>query len=185
MLAAALDYIDTNEDKNRFEELYHTYRNLMYKVAFNILQNPQDTEDALQDAFISIAKNFSKISEIKCPRTKGFVVIVIRNLSYNMLKKRSRRREMDINIDNLEMTDEKPLPDETALDKYSVEELEMALQQLPSKYYDIIYLTSYMDYSINEAANSLGISYENAKKRLSRARAKLAAILEENGYEQS
>ena len=183
MLAAALGYIDTNEDKNRFEELYHTYRNLMYKVAFNILQNPQDTEDALQDAFISIAKNFSKISEIKCPRTKGFVVIVIRNISYNMIKKRSRRREMDIDIGKLEIPDEKPMPDETALDKFSIEALEKALQQLPSNYYDIIYLTSYMDYSVKEAANLLGINYENAKKRLSRARAKLAVILEENGYE--
>ena len=185
MLAAALGYIDINEDKKRFEELYHTYRNLMYKVAFNILQNPHDAEDALQDAFISIAKNFSKISEIKCPQTKDFVVIVIRNISYNMLKKRNRRHEMDIDIDELEIPDEKPLPDETALDKYGVETLEAALQQLPSKYYDIIYLTSYMDYSIKETANLLGISYENAKKRLSRARAKLAAVLEENGDEQS
>ena len=48
MLAAALGHIDTYEDKKRFEELYHTYRNLMYKVAFDILQNPQDAEDALQ-----------------------------------------------------------------------------------------------------------------------------------------
>lgn len=185
MLAAALGYIDTNKDKNRFEELYYTYRNLMYKVSFNILQNPQDTEDALQDAFISIAKNFSKIAEIKCPETKSFVVIVVRNISYNMLKKISRRHEMDINIDELEIPDDKPLPDETALDKYSVEALEKALQKLPSKYCDIIYLTSYMDYSTKEAANLLGISYENAKKRLNRARAKLAAVLEENGYEQS
>ena len=184
-MIAALGYIDTNEDKKRIEELYYTYRNLMYKAAFNILQNPQDTEDALQDAFISIAKNFSKISEIKCPQTKGFVVIVIRNISYNMLKKRNRRRELEIDIDELEIPDEKPLPDETALDKYGAKALETALRQLPSKYYDIIYLTSYLDYNIKEASNLLGISYENAKKRLSRARAKLAAILEENGYEQS
>lgn len=183
MLAAALGYIDSNEDKKRFEELYHTYRHLMYKVAYNILQNPQDTEDALQYAFINISKNFLKVSEIKCPRTKAFVVIVVRNISYNMLKKRNRRREMEIDIDELDIPDEKLPPDEIALYKYSVEELEKALQQLPSKYYDIIYLTSYSNYNIKEAANLLEISYDNAKKRLSRARAKLAAILEENGYE--
>lgn len=185
MLAAALGYIDSNEDKKRFTELYHTYKNLMYKVAFGILQNPQDAEEALQEAFFSIARNFSKISEINCPQTKGFVVIVVRNFSYNMLKKIKRRHEADIDIDELEIPIEKPLPDETALDKYEVKALESALQQLPQNYYDIIYLTSYMDYSINEAAKFLGISYENAKKRLVRARAKLAVILKENGYEQS
>lgn len=185
MLVAALGYIDTNENKERFEELYHTYKNLMYNVAFSILQNPQDAEDALQDAFISIAKNFSKISEIKCPRTQVFVVIVIRNISLNISKKKMRRHEADIDIDKLEIPDDKPLPDEVALDRYSVEALETALQQLPKQYYDIIYLTSYMDYSISEAADFLGISYDNAKKRLNRARTKFAVILEGEGYEQS
>ena len=185
MLAAALGYIESNEDKKRFTELYHTYKNLMYKVAFDILQNPHDAEEALQESFFNIAKNFSNISEINCPQTKAFVVIVIRNCSYNMLKKINRRHEADIDIDELEIPVEKPLPDETALDKYGVEALESALRQLPQNYYDIIYLTSYMDYSINEAAKFLGISYENAKKRLNRARAKLAVILKENGYEQS
>ena len=185
MLAAALGYIESNEDKERFTELYHTYKNLMYKVAFSILQNPQDAEEALQEAFFSIARNFSNISEVNCPQTKGFVVIVVRNFSYNMLKKIKRRHEADVDIDELEISIEQPPPDETALDKYGVEVLENALRQLPQKYYDIIYLTSYMDYSINEAAKFLGINYENAKKRLARARAKLAVILKENGYEQS
>lgn len=183
MLAAALGYIDTNEDKKRFEELYYTYRNLMYRAAFDIMKNQQDAEDALQEAFISIAKNFSKISEIKCPQTKAFVVIIIRNTSYNMLKKIDRRYEADIDIDELEVLDKNPLPDDELDDKYSVEQFEKALRQLPQNYFDIIYLTSYMDNSIKEAADLLGISYDNAKQRLKRAREKLAAILKENVYE--
>lgn len=183
MLAAALGYIDTNEDKKRFEELYYTYRNLMYRAAFDILKNQQDAEDALQEAFISIAKNFSKISEIKCPQTKAFVVIIIRNTSYNMLKKIDRRYEADIDIEGLDISDERSTPFETVEDKYSIEQLEKALRQLPQNYFDIIYLTSYMDNSIKEAADLLGISYDNAKQRLKRAREKLAAILKENGYE--
>ena len=185
MLAAALGYIDSDEDKKRFTELYNTYKNLMYKVAFDILRNPHDAEEAVQESFFSIARNFSKISEINCPQTKGFVVIVVRNFSYNILKKIKRRHEADIDIDELEIPIDKQLPDETALDKYGVEALENALRQLPQNYYDIIYLTSYMDYSINDAAKFLGISYENAKKRLMRARAKLAVILKENGYGQT
>lgn len=183
MLAAALGYIGANEDKKRFEELYYAYRNLMYKIAFDILKNQQDAEDALQDAFISIAKNFSKISEISCPQTKAFVVIIVRNASYNMLKSINRRYEADIDIEELEFSDKSPLPDEELDKKYSAEQLEKALQQLPPNYFDIIYLTSYMDNSLKEAAKLLGISYENAKKRLRRGRAKLAAILKENGYE--
>lgn len=155
----------------------------MYRAAFDIMKNQQDAEDALQEAFISIAKNFSKISEIKCPQTKAFVVIIIRNTSYNMLKKIDRRYEADIDIDELEVLDKNPLPDDELDDKYSVEQFEKALRQLPQNYFDIIYLTSYMDNSIKEAADLLGISYDNAKQRLKRAREKLAAILKENVYE--
>ena len=187
MLAAALGCIESNEDKKRFAELYNTYKNLMYRVAFDILQNPHDAEEALQEAFFSIAKNFSNISEINCPQTKGFVVIVIRNYSYNMLKKikRQRRHEADPDLDELEILDETSMPEEKVLEKYSVEALESALRQIPQKYYDIIYLTYYMDYSINDVSKFLGITYENAKKRLNRARERLADILKENGYEQS
>ena len=68
MLAAALGYIDSVEGQKRFEELYYTYKNIMYKVSFSILKNPQDAEDALQEAFISIAMN-SRIAEYESSMT--------------------------------------------------------------------------------------------------------------------
>ena len=53
MLMIYLQMIEGDEDKIKFEELYLTYRGLMYKVSFDILQNTQDAEDALHEAFSS------------------------------------------------------------------------------------------------------------------------------------
>lgn len=47
MLGFYLALLDTAEDKSRFEELYLTYRQDMYKTAFAILRSPQSAEDAV------------------------------------------------------------------------------------------------------------------------------------------
>ena len=42
----------------KFNELYRYYRNLMFHVAYGILNDVPDAEDAVQQAFLSIYKNF-------------------------------------------------------------------------------------------------------------------------------
>lgn len=56
-----LQVIDAPEDRDQFITLYETYRGLMFYVANQILQNEQDAEDAVHDAFCpwrNISKNF-------------------------------------------------------------------------------------------------------------------------------
>ena len=71
-----LQMLETSEEQVRFEELVHTYKNLMFYVANQVLNNDYDAEDAVQQAFFAILKNFEKISEIKCPQTRSFVVTI-------------------------------------------------------------------------------------------------------------
>lgn len=56
------------------------------------------------------------------------------------------------------------------------------LKKLPEDYYNVILMKTYMDFSTYDIAESLGITYENAKKRLSRARKRFKQLLEENDY---
>lgn len=55
---------------DKFNQVYELYYKLMYKVAYSILQNFEDTEDVLQEAFIRIDKNISKVSDPSSPKTK-------------------------------------------------------------------------------------------------------------------
>ena len=63
-----LQTIDTAEDRSKFEQLYEQYKQLMFYTAFQILKRPQDAEDAVHHAFLSIAENISKISDPDCPK---------------------------------------------------------------------------------------------------------------------
>ena len=64
-----LQIIDTAEERSKFERLYEQYKQLMFYTAFQILKQPQDAEDAVHHAFLSIAENISKISDSDCPNT--------------------------------------------------------------------------------------------------------------------
>ena len=55
-----LQTIDTAEDRSKFEQLYEQYKQLMFYTAFQILKRPQDAEDAVHHAFLSIAEIFQK-----------------------------------------------------------------------------------------------------------------------------
>ncbi len=59
-----LQTIDTAEDRSKFEQLYEQYKQLMFYTAFQILKRPQDAEDAVHLAFLSIAENISRISDL-------------------------------------------------------------------------------------------------------------------------
>ena len=54
-MLAYLQAIDNPEDRTRFEAMYSAYRGLMFHAANRILQNPQDAEDAVHLAFLSLA----------------------------------------------------------------------------------------------------------------------------------
>ena len=53
--------IDSDEERSKFEIIYNNYRNLMFFVAKNILNNDSDAEDAVHDAFLKIIKILENI----------------------------------------------------------------------------------------------------------------------------
>lgn len=64
-----LQTIDDSSDKVKFERLYLHYQAFMYRIAYHILKNKQDAEDAVHNAFLSIAKNIEKIEDPISRRT--------------------------------------------------------------------------------------------------------------------
>ena len=60
-----LQMLETPEEKSQFEQIYLEYRGLMYHVAYEILHNDQDAEDAVHQAFVKIVENIKKLM-IRC-----------------------------------------------------------------------------------------------------------------------
>ena len=56
MLTFYLSLIETEEDKSKFENIYETYRKVMFYTANQILKDEYLAEDAVHSAFLRILK---------------------------------------------------------------------------------------------------------------------------------
>lgn len=165
--------IDSPAEQSKFETIYLEYKNIMYDVAYDILHNTHDAEDAVHYAFLKIAENIHKLSEPKCPKTKGYVVTIVENRAIDIYRAKQTHP-----------TD--PYADETIgiqVEYRGPNELAGCILKLPTRQRHIIILKYSHGYELKEIAKMLGISYVNALKIEQRAKAKLRTLCEEAGIE--
>ena len=63
---AVMDFLRPLRRKSwSVDELYHTYRNQMYALAFSILRSQMEAEDAVHDVFVRVAANQAVLEKIK------------------------------------------------------------------------------------------------------------------------
>ncbi|NYB73600.1 RNA polymerase sigma factor [Sedimentibacter hydroxybenzoicus DSM 7310] len=171
-----LSLLDTEEEKSKFEQIYNNYKLTMFYVAKSILKDDYLSEDAVHDAFINIAKSMDNISDVISSRTKGYVVIIVRNISFNILKKQKPIVEIEDFEENVSY--DISLEDEI-LSKLSFDFIIEEIMNLPVIYKDVLYLSYVEELSTQEISILINISNEAVKKRLQRGRRKLAENIKE------
>ncbi len=174
MIALYLSLIDTPSDKTKFILLYEKYRRLMHYTAKEILKSDKLAEEAVQEAFIRIAKNFNKINQIETAATKKFTVIITRNAALTMLQQ--EKKHTSDNIADYENTLHK---NDTTFEKIKNNELIKNILKLPEIQRNIMYLYAIYGYSYREIANLLNIKESTARKNMQRAREALKIAMKE------
>lgn len=165
---------------DKFNQIYERYYKLMYKVSYSILQNFEDTEDILQEAFIRIDKNISKISDPFCPKTKNFVVLITKRLALNMLRKKKgiQVEELSATLEDVRI---EASPERTNETKTVQELVKMAIRDLPERYRDCLFLSLIDEYTPKEIAEMLEMKEQSIYKRLKRGKKMLQTRLAEMG----
>ena len=161
-----LQMLDTPEEMSKFETLYYTHRRTMLHIAMQILKDHQLAEDAVQEAFIRLVKNFSKIGQVDCPQTRLFTVIIVRNISLTM--RTEHQEQIIVEVPPTTVPVEYDL--EEVLGRIAYEEVLTAIRGLPLIYRDILYLQCVEGYKLTEISKLIGIETETVKKRAQRGR---------------
>ena len=165
-----LAVIDEPAQKTKFETVYHQYRGLMYYVAYRILNNASDAEDAVHDAFIKIAENMKKISDPVCPKTQSYVVTIVENKAIDLYRRKQRRGALPLEeTEELSVSPQEPMG------------LAECILKLPPSYRQVILLKYHQGLSCKEIAALLGMSLPAAQKLDQRAKEKLRQIAEKEG----
>ena len=144
--------------------------------AMKILHNNEDAEDAMQNAFISIAKNFEKVKNIKEDERKFYYITVVRNASYDLYNK-NKRHSQTANID-----DYRDIADENSYEQFISEEnceyTLNAIKAMKDIYRDVLFLHLVQDMSAKEISKALNRNHETVKKQITRGKTLLAEILQ-------
>lgn len=149
-------------DPNRLEALIQIHQNTLYRAALAILGDAHEAEDAVQDAFL---RCLEKGPEFESPaHEKAWLLRVTVNGCKSRLRAPWRRRTA-------------PLLDTYPAAGPEEQSLMEAIGALPAKDRAVLHLYYYEGYQTAEIAEMTGWREGTVRSRLTRARAKLGALL--------
>lgn len=151
--------------KLNVENFVKKYADLVYRVAFTMLKNKENTEDVFQDVFMKLCTG--NISFLNEEHEKAWIIKVTKNQCLDFLKRSSNKpkEELDENIVGETQNDNSYILDE--------------IMKLPEKFRIVIYLFYFEGYKINEISSILDENESTLKSRLVKARELLKERLKE------
>lgn len=181
MLGVYLAMLSTDAQKQRFETIYHQNKSLMFHTAYRILHNQQNAEDAVHDAFVSAAKQIDRVMTMSDVQVRNYLIIIVRNAAYRIYN----QCKMEIPAENLYDDTEDAHTVELDVENNDFRQnMRRLILAMDDKYRDVLLLKYFYSMQDQEIAQALGITVENAKIRLHRAKNILKKqIIEEGLYD--
>ncbi|MEA4831242.1 ECF RNA polymerase sigma factor SigW [bioreactor metagenome] len=176
--------IKDERDRLLVENIYDTYEKKIYMIAYSILKNKQDAEDAVNNTIIKIIDYIDNFVDISCEETKRLIVIYSRSVALNMYNSKKIRSKMSLPICDDENNDheindiEENLQD-IIINEETISIVRNAIEKLDVKYRDVIILKYYNNMKDAQIADILSISETAVSTRLTRAK---NLLKKEGGY---
>lgn len=162
-------------DERAFEELVEEYRERVYRVAWRILRDDEDAEDAAQEAFIKIFKSIGRFEGRSSVYTWIYRITV--NIALNKLKRDKFRRMVPLG--DMIRKDTRPGadPSRTTMGSEIARRIGEAVDTLPEKQRAVFTLKFYEELSHREIAEIVGCSEGTSKANYFHAIRKLRKLL--------
>jgi RNA polymerase sigma-70 factor, ECF subfamily len=172
-LAGYVDALDDGARRDeRFEEMVARQAKFMYQVAFGLLRNRQDAEDAVQEAFLKL---YRTDGWVRMENEKGFLARTVWRVALDHLPKAAERMA---NTDVAEMELPRsgatgPSPEQSAVDQDERALLKRLIDGLPEDLRQPLVLSSMEEMTSREVAEAMGIPEGTVRTRVMRARTEL------------
>jgi RNA polymerase sigma-70 factor (ECF subfamily) len=166
-------------DESELEFAVREHARLVYRVAYSVLRNHHDAEDATQETFIRVLRYRSKLTEVRDQRTW------LARIAWRVAVDR-RKRVSEVALDEAggvasQIVSQAAAADEIVLSAQMKGFLEALIAGLPGKLRDPLTLSTLQEMSPADVAEVLGINEAAVRSRLFRARQilreKLTAVM--------
>ena len=166
-----------------FETMVEQHSGFVYNLAYRVLGNHADAEDATQDAFLSAYRNFHRFRGESSVST--WLYRIAMNAALMRLRKDKNKKLLtQTGYDDVQLASPLEGPEKLALNSELRERLEQGLDMLASNLKAAVVLRDVQGLSNEEAAGILKISVSSLKARLHRGRVLLRKHLEDYIHQQ-
>lgn len=124
----------------------------------------------MQNAWLKVVQNFSKVQDIPCKKRGAYLVIIVKNESISILRKRRQELPFDETLPYKETEDD---------DVASIIEV---IHRLPETYRAVLELRFVEECTSQQIAQMLNLTEATVNTRIHRGRTLLIQKLREAGY---
>ncbi|HEX7589025.1 MAG TPA: sigma-70 family RNA polymerase sigma factor [Anaerolineae bacterium] len=165
-------------DKNAFAQIVETYQTPVYNLAYRMLGNANDAEDAAQETFLHSYAQLKKFHA-----DQKFATWLLSIDAHYCIDRLRRRRFLWLSLEDGPLIDtlmsDDPELDDGLLRQESQQQIEKLLERLTPPSRLVVVLRYWHDQSIEEIAQTTGDSISAVKVKLYRARQALAKVLQD------
>ncbi|MGD0739555.1 MAG: RNA polymerase sigma factor [Terracidiphilus sp.] len=157
--------------------LVDRYAGALYRVAYSVLRNPSDAEDAVQEAFLRVLRHRHGLGEVRDHRV--WLIRIVWNIVLDRKRRAKTRPETDDVAELVRVLPSKGLSAE-ALASAAQHHARVlgCVEQLPAKEREVLLLSAFEELTSVEIAAVLDISESSVRSRLFRARNLMAGLLD-------
>lgn len=180
-------------EQDAFEAIIYRYQTFLFRFACNYLKDDDGVEDVLQHVWIKLHLSLSKLSSRETLRP--WLLLVTRNACLDELRRRHTREALHFSELNTEkrkkealqltaIQDPELLPEEMMDLAIQQQELRWAMQQLPLRFREIVYLHCIGELDFTEIGHKLNMPRATAKTYYYRALPRLRTVLNQENISQ-
>ncbi len=167
-------------DQNAFAQLVEMYQMPVYNLAYRMLGNANDAEDAAQETFL---RAYSQLKTFRVDQK--FATWLLSIAAHHCIDRLRRRKFLWLSLEDdaldESLASDAPEPANEALRHESAQEIAGALERLSPAYRLVVVLKYWHEQSVEEIAQTTGDSVGAVKVKLHRARRALARAMTADG----
>jgi RNA polymerase sigma-70 factor (ECF subfamily) len=167
---------EARAQEEALEALVDQYATTLYRVAFSVLRNQSDAEDAVQEAFLRVLRHRETLGEIRDHRV--WLIRIVWNIVLDRKRRAKTRPETD---DITEVARVLPANGLTAEQRAAAAQhhahVLACVEKLPAREREVMMLSAFEELSSVEIATVLDVTESSVRSRLFRARNLLAELL--------
>lgn len=161
-------------DHLAFTELVETYQQSVFNLAYRMLGDSYEAEDASQEAFLRAYRNLHRYDT-----ERSFKTWLLTITSNHCIDRIRRRRLQKLSLDEMlpshpALASHDPGPEAVTISNERRDGFQEMLEELSPKYRAVVILHYWYEMSCTEIAEALGTREGTVKSRLFRARRTLA-----------